>query len=237
MDIVANIAIYIDGDSINPDYLEHIMKEINIDGRILISNIYADWSSNSKKNILTAACHNGITTIQADLISGKNSTDIKLAVDVMHTLYNTPSIDIYYLVVNDYDYRHLVPYIKQQCKKVHCIGTDQTNKSLINICDQFTSIKNIIKNIDIITQVSRVKPIYNDIQVNNIDIQKSIVQFIRESTTETDLSKLKNMLMRTYKFDIRDTEYKTFKAYVLGKYGEIIKISSCSKALVSLRWV
>tara|TARA_B110000971_G_scaffold69827_1_gene71562 strand:- start:3756 stop:4463 length:708 start_codon:yes stop_codon:yes gene_type:complete len=234
MDLVANIGIYIDGDSINPDYLENIIKEINIGGRILISNIYADWSSPSKKNILTTARYNGITTIQADLISGKNSTDIKLAVDVMHTLYNIPSIDIFYLVVNDYDYRHLVPYIKQQCKKVHCIGTDQTNKSLINICDQFTYIKNIIKSIDSCTQVRGVKPINHDIKVNNDDVQASIVQFVRVSNNETDLSKLKNMLTRTHKFDIRDTEYKTFKAYVSCKYGKIIKISSCSKALVSL---
>ena len=208
-----NIAVFIDGDSVVPKYLLEIIKEINLYGNILINNIYADWSHQSKINLLVSARHTGITTIQADLISGKNSTDIKLAVDVMRTLYHFTNIDVFYLVASDYDYRHLVPEIKQYGKKVCCIGTENTNKSLINICDSFTLIKNII----------------------NKDIRESIIQLIETTNKYTDLSMINMMLKRTHKFDIRDTDCITLKEYMLKNYNDLLEISNCSKAIVTLK--
>jgi uncharacterized protein (TIGR00288 family) len=210
---ISNIAVFIDGDSIVPKHLSEIVKEINLYGNILINNIYADWSYPNKINLLTNSRHCGITTIQADLISGKNSTDIKLAVDVMRTLYHFPNIDIFYLVVSDYDYRHLIPDIKQYGKKVCCIGSENTNTSLINICDNFTLIKNII----------------------NKDIRESIMQLINNSNKDTDLNMINMMLKRTHKFDIRNTDYNTLKEYILKNYSDILEISNCSKAIVTFK--
>lgn len=214
---ISNIAVYIDGDSISPNHLESIIKEINLYGNILINNIYADWSYNNKLSLLKVSRHCGITTVQADLIKGKNSTDIKLVVDVMRTLNHFQYIDIFYLVVSDYDYRHLIPEIRQYGKKAYCIGSENTNSSLINICDNFTLITNIISNNE------------------ETDISKSIIQLIKSSDKEVYLSAISMMLKRTYKFDIRDTEYNSFKKYIIEKYGSILEISSCDKALVKLK--
>jgi uncharacterized protein (TIGR00288 family) len=222
-----NIAVYIDGDSISYKYLEQIIKEINLYGNILINNVYADWSMPDRLSLLKEARNYGITTIQADLIRGKNSTDIKLAVDVMRTLFHFQNIDIYYLVVSDFDYRHLIPEIKSYGKKIKCIGNEHTNKGLISMCDEFILVNNIIN------QISNNKDI-NHKNSNNENISKSIIQLI-ESSKNTDLNKVKLMLQRTYKFDIRNTKYQTFKKYLLENYSNIINISNCSKAIVTIK--
>ena len=226
-----NIAVYIDGDSINPNHLESIIKEINLYGNILINNVYADWSYNNKLSLLNVSRHCGITTVQADLIKGKNSTDIKLAVDVVRTLYHFENIDIFYLVVSDYDYRHLIPEIRQYGKKAYCIGSENTNSSLINICDNFTLITNIISNNEE-TNVSKSMKSLNKLET---EISKSIIQLIKSSDKEVCLSNISMMLKRIYKFDIRDTDYNSFKKYILEKYGNILEISNCAKAIVKLK--
>jgi len=67
------------------------------------------------------------------------------------------------------------------------------------------------------------------------EIFKSIIQLIKSSDKEVYLSNISMMLKRTYKFDIRDTEYNSFKKYVLEKYGNILEISNCDKAIVKLK--
>ena len=209
----SNIAVFIDGDSINSDCLGEIIKEIHLYGNIFINNIYADWSYLSKKQLLIKSRNCGITTIQSDLINNKNSTYTKLSIDVIRTLYMLPYIDTFYLVVCDYDYRHIIPEIKKYGKKVCCIGTEKTNISLINICDNFTLIKNII----------------------NKGIKESIIQLIESSNKDINLNIINNMLKRIYKFDIRNTNSITLKQYMIENYNDIITISNCSKAIVKLK--
>ena len=78
-------------------------------------------SSSEYYKLKLASIENGITTIQCDKITGKNSTDIKLMVDIMKTLYEINHISLYYIVTSDSDFRHVIPQIKMRNKKVHCI--------------------------------------------------------------------------------------------------------------------
>ena len=135
------IAVFIDGDNVSHNIISLIMNEIKNYGRIICCNVYADWSCENMKNWKLTANKLGIITIQCDRISGKNSTDIKMAVDVMKILYTVKHITLFYLVTSDSDYRHLVPEIKLLNKKVNCIGSVKSNNSLQSVCDVFTKIE------------------------------------------------------------------------------------------------
>ena len=88
------IAVFIDGDNISHKNIPVILQEIRNYARIIINNIYCDWSSSEYYKLKLASIENGITTIQCDKITGKNSTDIKLMVDIMKTLYELSLIHI-----------------------------------------------------------------------------------------------------------------------------------------------
>lgn len=139
------IAVFIDGDNISYKYLITILNEIKTYGRIVINNIYCDWSIKQNDNLRQTSINLGISNCHCDKISGKNSTDIKLIVDLMKTLYTMNHISLYYIVTSDSDYRHVIPEIKMKNKKIHVIGKEQSNKSLQNIADLFTKIEVLVQ--------------------------------------------------------------------------------------------
>ena len=139
------IAVFIDGENINPHDFSYIDMEIRKYGRIVIYNVYGDWSDKQVKNWIPVARENGIMCIQCDKISGKNSVDLRLSVDIMKILYTNSMITLFYLITSDSDYRHVIFEIKQKNKKVYCIGSSQANIGLTSICDVYTKIENVKK--------------------------------------------------------------------------------------------
>ena len=133
------IAIFIDAENVSPNDLGIIFDEINNYGNIVINRAYGDWSKLiSFKN---KSIEYGIELIQANSISGKNSSDIKLCVDAMNILHTLNEISMFYIVTSDSDFIHLVPYIKCLNKEVRCIGYEHTNRGLQNIVNMFTKIE------------------------------------------------------------------------------------------------
>tara|TARA_B100001758_G_C18416750_1_gene620715 strand:+ start:4908 stop:5591 length:684 start_codon:yes stop_codon:yes gene_type:complete len=137
------IAVFIDGDNISYKDIPYIIKEINKYDNIIINNIYSDWREEQYINLKQTSIEYGINTIQVDKINGKNSTDIKLMIDIMKSLYENNHITLYYIVTSDCDYKHIIPNIQMQNRKVNIIGTEQTNISLKNICNLFINIESL----------------------------------------------------------------------------------------------
>lgn len=232
------IGVFIDGDNISHKSIPVILQEIRNYGKIIINNVYCDWSSLEYSNLKQTSIENGITTIQCDKITGKNSTDIKLMVDLMKTLYEINHISLYYIVTSDSDYRHVIPQIKMRNKKVHCIGSINSNKSIQSICDLFTKIEVLVdynnrmikKQSDITTELLNV-PRYakkNNAIKKNLScnknsksnfkkIDKKIVfeiQNVVENNKKLNLGALKTLLQRKYTFDYREYGYNSMKSFI-----------------------
>jgi len=133
------IAIFIDAENISPNDLGNILDEIKNYGNIVINRAYGDWSK--LESFKEKSIEYGIELIQANSISGKNSSDIKLCVDVMNILHTLNEISMFYIITCDSDFAHLVPYIKCLNKEVRCIGYECTSKGLQNIVNMFTKIE------------------------------------------------------------------------------------------------
>lgn len=225
------IAVFIDGDNISHKYIPVILQEIRNYGRIIINNIYCDWSSLEYSKLKLASIENGITTIQCDKIVGKNSTDIKLMVDIMRTLYEINHISLYYIITSDSDFRHVIPQIKMRNKKVHCIGSFNSNKSIQSICDLFTKIEVLIdynnsyvsssdehillgqevsfdnnKDSDKKKKLSYDKPVGNEII---LEIKNAI-----DNHEKLNLGALKTLLERKYTFDFREYNCNSMKSFI-----------------------
>jgi len=82
----------------------------------------------------------GIITVQCDRISRKNSTDMKLCVEIMKNLYTNDTITMFYIITTDSDFRHVVSEIRLKGKKVYCIGSTQANPSLKSLCTKYIEL-------------------------------------------------------------------------------------------------
>merc|ERR1712227_731103 len=96
-------------------------------------NVASDWQS--------ASANNGIAQVQCGRVNGKESTDIKLCVDLMKDLYTIPHISLFYIITSDRDYRHVLPEVKVMNKKVHVIGPSNANPALKSHCDKYSQIE------------------------------------------------------------------------------------------------
>ena len=138
------IAVYFDGDNVSHKRFGDILAEIRSYGDIIINRVYADFEALGP--IENSAIENGISTIQCARLIGKNSSDIKLCVDLMRDLYTLPQITTFYIITSDTDYRHIIPEIKLLNKQARVIGKAVAPEILKACCDQYTPIEVIPKN-------------------------------------------------------------------------------------------
>ena len=141
-----NIAVFIDGDNISPSDIHLMMDEIRTHGTIIYSALFCDMSAENTQTIQSESTNNGVSLVHCERISGKNSTDIKLIVELMEILHTNDIINLFYIITSDSDFRHVIPRILEKGKKAHCIGSEHTNISLINACTTFTDIE-VLRNI------------------------------------------------------------------------------------------
>ena len=135
------IAVYFDGDGVEADDAKCALEEIKRYGNILICRVYKDWRSTVGSDWQSASASNGIAQVQCGRVNGKESTDIKLCVDLMKDLYTIPHITLFYIVTSDRDYRHVLPEVKVMNKKVHVIGPSNANPALKSHCDKYSQIE------------------------------------------------------------------------------------------------
>ena len=223
------IAVFIDGENINPNDFSYINKEIRTYGRVVISNVYGDWSDMNVKNWIEVARTNGILKIQCDKINGKNSVDLRMSVDIMKCLYTNNLINLFYLVTTDSDYRHVIFEIKQKNKKVYCIGSSNVNLGLTAICDKYTKIENIKRGIDI-EENPKQKIKKKNLKINEKDkkyaeIQEywSCIEDYLTNNGKTNLSNVKTIIQNNFpEFDYREYGYSKFSDFMKKNYKQII---------------
>ncbi len=207
------IAVYIDGDNTSHNDMQFILKEIKSYGRIIISRVYGDWSQKNMKNWLTTSSKYGIIPIQCERISGKNSSDIKLCVDIMRDLYSIDNISMFYIITTDSDYRHVISEIKLMNKKIHCIGNDCANISLISICDKYTKIDVLRK------QVNNANNITRQIDESILCKYRDEIEIILGDNKQINISLINDILSRKYNFDFREWNYNTMSSFLKENFG------------------
>jgi len=192
------IGIYIDCDNISEKSIENIIDEIKNKGKIIKLNGYNDWNKRGTSKWLEKAKNLGIIAIQANRIKGKNSTDLKICVDVMEDLYKNKHITMFCIVTSDSDYIHLVSKIKCENKSIICVS-NQMNDILSKVCDEYIVI---------------------DIDKNNKMNKEHIMEIdiLLNSKESVNISIINDILKKKYEFDYNKEGYKT-----LNKYLEIYK--------------
>ena len=115
------VAVLIDFENVGLESIQWLFDQISDVGRIIVRRAYADWSdvgksdARKKRDQLLELGVEPIHLFQS--ASGKNSSDIRLAIDAVDLLYLSP-IDTFVIVSSDSDFVPLVSKLRAAGKTV-----------------------------------------------------------------------------------------------------------------------
>ena len=166
MNKIQNIALFIDGDNVCKNTFEENYDDIKLKGRISIKRIYFDYNNKIDEKWKFILLNNGIDSINVTNLPQKNSTDIRLMLDMLIVFYNNPNIDTFVIMSSDSDFYHIATFIRSVGKTIICYGEEKTPKMLRNVVDEFILCKTPAKKIKYTIEPSS--------KVNNIKKEKNI---------------------------------------------------------------
>ena len=138
------LAVLIDADNTSHRSAKVILREIATLGEASVRRVYGDFSNPQlggwNKSL---ADHALIPHQQPAYTTGKNSSDIALAIDAMDLLHSG-RFDGFVLVSSDSDFTRLASRIREQGLDVFGIGRSTASDAFKKACKRFIYIENLL---------------------------------------------------------------------------------------------
>lgn len=129
--------------AIQPD-IGKILERLLEKGRIVSKRAYCDWQRFPEAVSQLHALGVDLMEIPDNNQSGKNSADIRLAIDAVELCHDKDFIDVFVIVSGDSDFTPLVSSLKANGKIVIGVGMyDATSDLLSANCDEFIFYEDI----------------------------------------------------------------------------------------------
>ncbi len=134
------IAVLIDYENVGLGSIRWLFDQISDIGRIVVKRAYADWSAESTRRDRGQVLELGIEPVILfhSAASGKNSSDIRLAIDAVDLLHGSSFIDAFVIVSADSDFVPLVTKLRSAGKSVIGAGRKAAvSSTLVASCDKY----------------------------------------------------------------------------------------------------
>ena len=143
MEGVQKIALFIDADNVSARFGKLLMDNLEKRGEILIRRIYGNWEKPALRKWDDCILHYGLRTVhQIDFSSGKNATDMTLAIDAMDVLHKQQATT-FAIVSNDSDFTPLAVRLREYGIYVIGIGRKDSSQSFRNACSEYISLDSL----------------------------------------------------------------------------------------------
>jgi uncharacterized protein (TIGR00288 family) len=151
----SKIALFIDFENIAIGVTDAKYKKFEINlllerllekGKIVLKKAYCDWDRfpDYKRELHEAAIE--LIDIPARKYSGKNSADIRMAVDAMDMCWSKEHIDLFVIASGDSDFSPLVSKLKENDKYVVGCGVKNSSSDLlVDNCDEFIFYEDLVR--------------------------------------------------------------------------------------------
>jgi uncharacterized protein (TIGR00288 family) len=133
-----NVALGVRDSDIKKFDINLVLERLVEKGKIIVKKAYADWErySEFKRTFHEAGIE--LIDIPQKRYSGKNSADIKMAVDAMEESYAKDHLNTFVILSGDSDFSPLVSKLKENNKYVIGVGVKNSSSNLlIDNCDEF----------------------------------------------------------------------------------------------------
>ncbi|MBX7270049.1 NYN domain-containing protein [Micromonospora sp. Llam7] len=182
-------------------------------GNASIRRAYADWANSGFGKYQHALANNGVDLVQIARSggTGKNSADIRMAVDAMEVLITHPDVAVFLLVTGDSDYSPLVHRLREFGKHVVGVGTQASaSQRLVSVCSEYKFWGTIVAAVEPATRPA-VTAAFDLTQAERL-----LVRAFEQLTTDTPTaSTVKNkMLSLDPSFDQANYGCRTFRDFL-----------------------
>jgi len=133
-----NVALGVRDSDIKKFDIKLVLERLVEKGKIIVKKAYCDWErySEFKRPFHESAIE--MIDIPQRRYSGKNSADLKMAVDAMDICYSKEHLDTFVVLSGDSDFSPLVSKLKENNKSVIGVGVKNSSSALlIDNCDEF----------------------------------------------------------------------------------------------------
>lgn len=130
------VAVLVDCDNIKPEVLEYALRVVAQFGRVVLRRGYGNHTTLANKWQEALVRLAFTPCLQYQYASGKNTSDIALALDAMEAMFDGRA-DTFCLVTSDSDFAHLCRKLRERGATVHIVGEEKTPAALRNASDQF----------------------------------------------------------------------------------------------------
>lgn len=130
------VAVLADCDNTSPEILEYALRVVAQFGRVVLRRGYGNHSTlaNRWQEALVRLAFT--PCLQFQYASGKNTSDIALALDALEALFDDRA-DTFCLVTSDSDFAYLCRKLRERGATVHIVGEAKSPDALRNASDQF----------------------------------------------------------------------------------------------------
>ncbi len=176
-------------------------------GDACASYAYADWRIKAVNQWQVDLYGRGVELVHVLGRGGKNAVDIRMAIDLVESIYTQPQIDTYVVVSGDRDFLPVINTLKRAGKRVIALSTSRAmSKEMKRVCDETATYESLLHNDTQAQSQTRPKKNINDLLDEVLSIAKSF-----ESTILTG-AQLKQLLVHSHhgRFSEKDYGYVSF---------------------------
>ena len=141
-----NVALGVRDSDIKKFDINLVLARLVEKGKIIVKKAYADWERYSE---FKRSCHEAgieLIDIPQKRYSGKNSADIKMAVDALEMCYSKDHLNTFVILSGDSDFSPLVSKLKENNKTVIGLGVKNSSSNLlIDNCDEFIFYEDVYR--------------------------------------------------------------------------------------------
>jgi len=219
--------IFIDGDNMNPQYFEVLHRLIQNRGKIIMKRVYGDFTEPNLISWKKTCLEYGIEGVIAWRDVNKNTSDIKMVMDILDILENYKHIDNFVIVTGDIDFKHICRKIVAQNKTVIGVSCFEksTSKNLKMYCSEFI----ILDNIESLKPQLQASQCGGDDLLSLSDLSSQVTEVLASEGRSINLGLLKTKLLNRnpcfneahYGFKIFKDLIKSFEPVILMKQDNI----------------
>lgn len=132
----SRVAVLVDCDNTSPEVLEHALRVVAQFGRVVLRRGYGNHATLANKWQEALVRLAFTPCLQYQYASGKNTSDIALALDAIEALFDGRA-DTFCLVTSDSDFAYLCRKLRERGATVHIVGEAKSPDALRNASDQF----------------------------------------------------------------------------------------------------
>ncbi len=140
---VRQIALLIDADNTQPQKMHAVVQMLSRRGQINVRRAYANWQKEALKSWSSVLETHGINQIQqADFVTGKNASDIALAIAAIDLLHKD-RFGTFAIVSSDSDFTPLATHLREAGVQVIIFGKQQAVQAYRNSCHEFIFLEEL----------------------------------------------------------------------------------------------